>query len=64
MRFAQILLYPAAIALLVLSGSLHAQDSRAEKLRGGLHDIELIGKWIYDDIEAGFTQAKRTESPS
>ena len=60
-----VLFAPAVYLALLLSGAtIRAQaDQRAEKLRAGLNDLELVGPWIYDDIEAGFTEANRSGKP-
>ena len=34
-----------------------------EKLRAGLKDTEVKGDWIYDDLNAGFAQAKKSGKP-
>lgn len=63
MRFSFFVFCPVVVALSVLSNSLYAQDSREKKLRQGLHDTELVGTWIYDDLNAGFSQAERSRKP-
>ena len=34
-----------------------------EALRKKLKDIDLVGRWIYDDVKAGFAEAKKTRKP-
>ena len=34
-----------------------------EDLKQKLGDLELVGDWIYDDIEAGFRKAKAERKP-
>ena len=63
MRSAFLVFCLATLSLSIGSSPLYAQDSRAEKLRRGLHDTELGGTWIYDDLKAGFSQATRTGKP-
>lgn len=63
MRFRLIAICSGFFALLVTTARLPAQDPRADKLRRGLHDTELGGAWIYDDIEAGFAEVERTGKP-
>ena len=48
------------LAALALPGS--CQDGN-EELRKQLKDVDLVGRWIYDDVDAGFTEAKRTGKP-
>ena len=38
-------------------------DSGKEELRKSLKDIDLAGAWIYDDVEQGFAEAKKTGKP-
>ena len=38
-----------------------AQDK--EKLRTALKDTEVKGNWIYDDLDAGYAEAKKTGKP-
>lgn len=40
---------------------LPVQD--AEELRRAVGDVPLVGPWIYDDVPAGFAEAKRTGKP-
>ena len=46
--------------LLLLPAS--AQDDK-EKLRAAMGDQALVGPWIYDDVDAGFAEAKKTGKP-
>ena len=34
-----------------------------EKLRTALKDTEVKGDWIYDDLDAGFAEAKKSGKP-
>ena len=47
--------------LALIAGSLPACSQ--ESLQKNLGDLELRGKWIYDDVDAGFAQAKKTGKP-
>ena len=47
-----------AVAGLALLGQ---QDK--EKLRTALKDNEVKGDWIYDDLDAGFAEAKKSGKP-
>ena len=49
-----------AMALAVLS-SLPQQSK--EQLKTALKDTEVQGDWIYDDLPAGFAQAKKSGKP-
>jgi hypothetical protein len=37
-------------------------DSK-EDIQKGLNDFNLVGNWIYDDIQAGFARAARESKP-
>jgi hypothetical protein len=50
-----------AAAALIAGLTLFAQDK--EKLRTALKDTEVKGDWIYDDLPAGFAEAKKTGKP-
>ncbi len=48
----------AAIICLAL-----AEPQDKDKIREGLKDTELKGSWIYDDLDAGLTEAKKSGKP-
>jgi len=50
-----------AAAGLIAGLAFFAQDK--EKLRTALKDIEVKGEWIYDDLPAGFAEAKKSGKP-
>lgn len=53
---------PLVTALVLCAlAPLHADDGK--NLRGLLQDHQLKGDWIYDDIEAGFAAAKKSDKP-
>jgi serine protease Do len=51
---------PLLLGLLVLAG-FSAGDK--EKLRAALNDSAPAGQWIYDDLDAAYTEAGRTGKP-
>lgn len=55
----------AAVGALALACALplSAQGGKQD-LREKLSDLELVGAWIYDDIDAGFAQARQTGKPA
>jgi hypothetical protein len=53
---------PAALALALAAAALGGQDPRKEQLKTQLKD-EIVGAWIYDDIPAGFAEAKKSGKP-
>jgi hypothetical protein len=48
----------AAVALFVA-----LQDGNNEALRKTLKDVDLVGRWIYDDIQAGYAEARKSGKP-
>lgn len=48
----------AAVAFALLAP---LQDK--EKLRTGLKDASVVGDWIYDDLNAGYAEAKKSGKP-
>jgi hypothetical protein len=46
---------------ILLSAFAPPQD--AETLRRALKDVPLEGPWIYDDVEAGFAEARKSGKP-
>ena len=54
----------ASIAVLCLTAAAPrlGQDRMKERLRVGLKD-DLAGPWVYDDINRGFAQARKTGKP-
>jgi hypothetical protein len=51
-----------AAAVLLAGGLALARESKSE-LKQDLRDNEVVGNWIYDDIDAGFAQAVREKKP-
>jgi hypothetical protein len=49
------------LALLALAAA--PQDDRKDRLRESLHDNDLAGEWVYDDLDAGLALAKKTGKP-
>jgi len=43
--------------------ALLAVPQDKEKLRTGLKDTEIVGPWIYDDLDAGIAEAKKSGKP-
>lgn len=53
-----------AAAALTAAGWARAEDVTGNlKLKRMLGDVTLSGTWIYDDLNAGFEEAKRTGKP-
>jgi len=52
----------ACLAFWLSGAALPAQES-GEDLRKALGDVELMGAWIYDDLDSGFAAARKTGKP-
>ena len=54
-----------SIVVLILANSLAAQQpkTREQKVREDREKIEAEGFWIYNDLERGFAEAKKTGKP-
>lgn len=52
-----------ALLTLTLLGLAAGQAKDKEALRVALKDTDLAAGWIYDDLAAGFAQAKSTGKP-
>lgn len=42
---------------------LAAAPQDKEALKTSMKDVDIPASWIYDDIDAGFAEAKRTGKP-
>jgi hypothetical protein len=49
--------------ILIVVAALASQDAGREALRQALKDTPLGPEWIYNDVEAGFAEARRTGKP-
>ena len=52
-----------SLAALVCLAAARPQDADKERLRHALGDNELVGTWIYDDLPAGYAEAKKSGKP-
>ena len=52
-----------SLAALVCLAAARPQDPDKERLRHALGDTELVGTWIYDDLDAGYAEAKKSGKP-
>lgn len=50
------------VAFACLIGALSAAQD-PQKTKSTLKDIDLVGSWIYNDLNAGFAEAKKTGKP-
>ncbi|HXX94012.1 MAG TPA: hypothetical protein VEN81_10280 [Planctomycetota bacterium] len=53
----------ALLSLGLFAVASKAQDPAKDRLRQALGDTELVGTWIYDDLEAGYAEARRLDRP-
>ena len=59
-------LWNTACAAVVLGGAgmtFAAPDAAKDDLRKNLKDGELVGSWVYDDLGAGFAEARKAGKP-
>ena len=52
-----------AVALFGIAAAFRTQDSRKERLRVALKDVQPVGEWFYDDVKRGFAEAEKTGKP-
>ena len=52
-----------ALAGLLVACLGASQDASKESLKTALKDADLPASWIYDDLNAGFAQAKASGKP-
>ena len=50
------------IGLVLALGVLASQQGN-EALKKALNDADLVGTWIYDDVNAGYAEAKKSGKP-
>jgi len=55
--------FAAAILASGIAGGLALAKESKSDLQKDLRDDQLVGNWIYDDIDAGFAQAVREKKP-
>ena len=60
MRLALVL---GLVLALVLGLALTGCGDDKEALRRKLHDVELVGAWIYADLDLGIARAEETGKP-
>lgn len=49
--------------LLAVAGGVSAQEDRATTVRNDKKMVEGDGSWIYDNLEKGITEARKTGKP-
>ena len=52
----------ALLAAVVATGVAVARETKAE-LQRDLRDEQIVGDWIYDDVDAGFARAAKEHKP-
>jgi hypothetical protein len=53
----------ARMAIMAVAALAAFQQGPKEQLRTTLKDTEVQGNWIYDDLDAGFAEARKTGKP-
>jgi hypothetical protein len=51
-----------SLAVLALLAA-RPQEGEKDRLRRALGDNDLVGTWVYDDLEAGCSEAKKSGKP-
>jgi serine protease Do len=51
------------VLLLLVVRTASAAEDRRERVMNDRKDVQAIGKWIYNDLPQGFTEAARTRKP-
>lgn len=54
---------PPLLIFLLLAASSSAYAEDPQSLKELLKDDQLIGDWVYDDVEAGYREAQKTGKP-
>ena len=52
-----------AMAMLLSALSAQAAEDRRAKVLSDRTEVQSIGKWIYNDLAQGFTEAAKTRKP-
>ena len=58
-----LLAYPAIAAVCLTAVSAPSPQDPKARLQHALKDTGLVGKWIYDDVSAGFAEAGKSGKP-
>jgi len=51
------------LAVAVAGLAFFSPQQDKEKVREALKDTDLVGTWIYDDLDAGIAEAKKSGKP-
>jgi hypothetical protein len=51
------------VLTLLVVGSAGAAEDRRERVLNDRKEVQAMGKWIYNDLAQGFTEAARTRKP-
>ena len=47
---------------MAMTTAIRAEDTK-DAIKKSLNDVDLVGNWIYDDLPAGYDEAKKTGKP-
>ena len=53
----------AALAVAAAAAGIAAAKETKAELKGDLRDDQVVGDWIYDDVDAGFARAAKEKKP-
>ena len=48
---------------LVALALLSFQEAKDRRLQQNLKDTDIVGTWVYDDLDAGIAEAKKSGKP-
>ena len=51
------------VLLLLVIRPANAAEDRRERVLNDRKEVQAMGKWIYNDLAQGFTEAARTRKP-
>lgn len=63
MRKGVVWAYAILLASTLAAAAPRLGQDNNEALRKQLKDVDLAGRWIYDDVDRGFEEANRTKKP-
>ncbi len=63
MRLRDVRVVLAAVLVTAVVATLAVAKESKSELKAALRDDQVVGDWIYDDIDAGFARAAREKKP-
>jgi hypothetical protein len=63
MRLSDVRVVLSAALVTAVAATLAVAKETKSELKAALRDDQIVGDWIYDDIDAGFARAAREKKP-